>query len=178
MAQKLSTIVHWHGIGMDLVLFCLPNFLSVIINALTLSDLVFKNCRFLCLVWGKKKNRNTVKSRHTFRKPWDHLKPVNHAVKTVITVSSGPYLIPQSIYTHTRKRDVLTHAQQQRDSIDFTVNLKLHWLWPALNNFLYLLYFAILLKQNRKKWHHHWASTRGSQPILCTCCQRLQRHAV
>ena len=44
-------------------------------------------CWFLCL-FGKKPN--TVKSRHTFRKPWDHLKPVNHAMKTMITVFSGP----------------------------------------------------------------------------------------
>ena len=35
------------------------------------------------------KTRNTVKSWHTFRKPWDHLQPVNHAAKTVITVFPG-----------------------------------------------------------------------------------------
>ena len=40
-----------------------------------------------CVCVGKK--RNTVKSQHTFRKPWNHLKPMNHAAKTVITVFPG-----------------------------------------------------------------------------------------
>ena len=102
-AQKLATIyaLAWH---------CVQFFWMAVLSLLalayepcfqhetyTVSKYVFTNCWFLCLC-GKKPN--TVKSRHTLRKPWDHLKSVNHAMKTVITVffRALPFYI-----THTYK---------------------------------------------------------------------------